>query len=48
MFDVRAQVMQEQGWTLTVRDLCSGEVVRRVKGSASPTSPIRAIWDGSR
>lgn len=45
--EVRAEVMQEQGWALTVRDLCSGEVVRRSTGRATPTSPIRAVWNGS-
>lgn len=44
---VRAGVLQDQGWTLTVRDLCTGTVVKTVEGQASPESPIRATWNGS-
>ena len=43
---VRAGVLQQQRWTLTVRDYCTGAVVRRVTGEASPSDPIRAAWRG--
>ncbi|MEP7115089.1 MAG: N-acetylmuramoyl-L-alanine amidase, partial [Ilumatobacteraceae bacterium] len=43
---VRARVLQQQGWTLTVREYCSGTVVRRLTGTSSPAKPIKAIWHG--
>jgi hypothetical protein len=43
---VRAGVMQRQNWTLTVRERCGNEVVRRLSGTATPTRPINALWRG--
>lgn len=43
---VRSRVMQQQSWTLTVREYCTGRVVRQITGTASPTDPIRASWQG--
>jgi hypothetical protein len=43
---VRAGVTQQQNWTLTVREFCSGRVVRRITGSAGPSDPIRTAWRG--
>lgn len=43
---VRAGVLQQQGWTLTVREYCTGAVVRRLSGTASPGNPIKTMWRG--
>lgn len=43
---VKARVTQQQSWTLTVREFCSGRVVRRITGSAGPSDPIRTVWRG--
>ncbi|MCZ3385950.1 MAG: peptidoglycan recognition protein [Actinomycetia bacterium] len=43
---VRAGVLHQQNWTLTVRDYCSGTIVRRLTGTASPRDPIRTTWRG--
>ena len=42
----KARVTQQQKWALTVRDYCSGALVRRLTGTASPSDPIRAVWRG--
>jgi hypothetical protein len=42
----RARVTQSQSWALTVRKFCSGELVRRLTGNASPGDPITARWRG--
>jgi len=43
---VRAGVLQQQRWTLTVRDYCTGAVVRRLTGDAAVGTPIKAAWRG--
>lgn len=43
---VRARVTQPQSWTLTVREFCSGRVVRQLSGEATPSDPIRTMWRG--
>ena len=45
-FTIRSRVNQRQKWTLTVRQRCSKEVVRRFSGTAAPGNPIRAVWRG--
>ncbi len=42
----RARVTQSQKWALTVRDQCTGTLVRRLKGTASPSDPVKAVWRG--
>lgn len=42
----RARVTQSQKWALTVRNFCGGSLVRRLKGTASPSNPIKAVWRG--
>ena len=45
-FRVTAGVMQQQSWTLTVRERCSNAVVRTFGGSAGPGDPIDVVWRG--
>ncbi len=44
---VRSGVLEKQDWKLTVTRVCSGEVVRRVQGTATPQKPISTTWSGS-
>ncbi|MFZ0323501.1 MAG: peptidoglycan recognition protein [Actinomycetes bacterium] len=43
---VRAGVLQQQRWHLTVTRGCTDQVVRRFSGSAAPGSPISVTWHG--
>ncbi|HSR25522.1 MAG TPA: peptidoglycan recognition protein, partial [Candidatus Eisenbacteria bacterium] len=38
-------VLRSQGWRLEVHERCSGRVVRAFSGTASPSSPMRTVWD---
>jgi hypothetical protein len=40
-----AGVTSDQQWTLEIREVCRGTVVRTLTGSASPTVPVSASWD---
>ena len=40
-----SRVTSDQQWSLEVRQVCDGAVVRTVTGSASPTVPVQAVWD---
>ncbi|MGH8969758.1 MAG: N-acetylmuramoyl-L-alanine amidase, partial [Actinomycetes bacterium] len=41
---VTAGVLRSQSWRLEVRERCRGTLVRTIKGTASPSSPIKASW----
>ena len=43
---VRSGVLQDQSWQLQISDACTGQVVRTVNGSASPSAPIAVTWRG--
>lgn len=43
---VRSGVLQDQSWQVQISDACTGQVVRTVNGSASPTTPIAVLWRG--
>lgn len=45
-FAIKSRVTQKQNWTLTVRERCGNDVVRRFSGKAGPGNPIRAVWNG--
>ncbi len=40
-----AGVTSDQQWSLEVREVCRGTVVRTLSGSASPSVPVGAVWD---
>ena len=40
-----AGVTSDQQWSLEVREVCRGTVVRTLSGTASPTVPVSAVWD---
>ncbi|MDQ1747591.1 MAG: hypothetical protein QOD07_1854 [Frankiaceae bacterium] len=43
---VHSGVLRSQAWTLTVTN-STGNVVRSLTGSATPTAPIAGTWDGT-
>src|SRR5262245_31500543 len=43
---VRSGVLHDQTWTLNVRQACSGQLVRTLKGNATPSDPIQTVWNG--
>ena len=40
-----AGVTSDQQWSLEIREVCRGTVVRTMSGTASPTVPLSASWD---
>jgi hypothetical protein len=40
-----AGVTSDQQWSLEVREVCRGTLVRSLTGSASPSVPVQATWD---
>ena len=40
-----AGVTSDQQWSLEIREVCRGTVVRTLTGTASPTVPLSAGWD---
>ncbi|MCZ3387725.1 MAG: N-acetylmuramoyl-L-alanine amidase [Actinomycetia bacterium] len=43
---VHSRVLQQQNWALTVREFCTGDVVRRMSGTASRSTAIETAWRG--
>jgi hypothetical protein len=40
-----ARVTSDQTWTMQIKDVCRGTVVRTLTGTASPTVPVAAAWN---
>ncbi len=40
-----ARVTSDQTWSMTIRDVCRGTLVRTLGGTASPATPLAAAWD---